>query len=239
MAGLTRFLLAVVMALWLASPAMAQRAADPGTAAADIIRGHDRQTELPRDLDKKAGDVVRRLDLQEELPGPADDFRSWLPDWRIRLPEGLFSIAVFCSALLVAYALKDSFPAWVMRRHGRWDEVGAVEGESGPRKAEEAAVAADELARQGRFVEAMHVLLLQGLADIRRRLDEQFADSLTSREILRNVRVSERGRLALRDIILRVEWSYFGEHPVGAADYQGCRQSFDVLAEALRGDAVA
>jgi hypothetical protein len=70
MAGLARFLLAVDMAVWLASPAIAQRAADPGTAAADIIRGRDLQTELPRDLDEKAGDVVRRLDLLPRLGGP-------------------------------------------------------------------------------------------------------------------------------------------------------------------------
>ena len=49
--------------------------------------------------------------------------------------------------------------------------------QTGPRTPEVVLGAADELAAQGRFVEAMHVLLLQALADIRRRLDEEFADS--------------------------------------------------------------
>jgi hypothetical protein len=81
----------------------------------------------------------------------------------------------------------------------------------------------------------MHVLLLQGLADIRARLDEQFADSLTSREILRSTKLSDAGRISLRDIINRVEWSYFGEHPAAQPDYAACRASFNALATALHG----
>jgi len=233
---LTRWFLIAAVAAGLAGPAVAASAGDPGKTAADIIRARDLQTELPHDLDKRASDLVRELDLQGALPRDLDDPPG---DWRIRLPEWLFWIAVACGVLLLAYALRDSLPAWLMARHGGWDEGGAAEGDGGPRKPEEAAVAADELARQGRYVEAMHVLLLQGLADIRRRLDEQFADSMTSREILRNVKVSDDGRAALRDIIGRVEWTYFGEHPAGVADYQGCRQSFDVLTQALRGEAAA
>ncbi len=98
--------------------------------------------------------------------------------------------------------------------------------------------AADELAAEGRFVEAMHVLLLQGLADIRQGLDEQFADSLTSREILRSTRLSDAGRAALRDIVNRVEWTYFGRHPAASADYAACRASFNALAQALHGTAL-
>ena len=93
--------------------------------------------------------------------------------------------------------------------------------------------AADELAAQGRFVEAMHVLLLQALADIRRRLDEEFADSMTSREILRSRQVSDALRRPLRDVISRVEWTYFGGHPADRDDYLACRASFSALAQAL------
>ncbi len=89
---------------------------------------------------------------------------------------------------------------------------------------------------RGRYVEAMHVLLLQALADMRRRLDEQFADSLTSREILRHTRLSAAGQAALRDIVERVEWTYFGQRPAAEADYQACRASFGTLAQALRAD---
>jgi hypothetical protein len=77
------------------------------------------------------------------------------------------------------------------------------------------------------------------LADIRRGLDQQFADSLTSREILRSAKLSDAGRTSLRDIINRVEWTYFGEHPASLPDYVACRASFNALAQALHGSAPA
>ena len=99
--------------------------------------------------------------------------------------------------------------------------------------------AADELAGEGRYAEAMHVLLLRGLADIRARLDEPFADSLTSREILRSTRLPDKARDSLRDVVGRVEWTYFGEYPAGQQDYAACRTSFNALERALHGSAAA
>jgi len=43
----------------------------------------------------------------------------------------------------------------------------------------------------------------------------------------------------LRDIITRVEWTYFGRHPAAQADYAACRDSFNSLARALHGTAAA
>jgi len=99
--------------------------------------------------------------------------------------------------------------------------------------------AADDLAARGQFVEAMHALLLQSLGEVRRRLDEQFADSLTSREIVQKARLSQTGRASLRDIVARVEWTYFGGRPATRPDYDACRQSFVALAQALQQGAPA
>lgn len=230
----------LLVALVAVAPSFAQAAADPGKAAQEAARRSDLRVELPRDLGEQADKVARRLDLQRELPTEQEPLSS-LFDWHFSLPSlpaGLVYLASLCGVVLLAYVLKDSLPGWA-GRHGSWEDDAAAGGEDGPQKPEEAAVAADELARQGRFVEAMHVLLLQGLAEMRQRLDATFADSLTSREILRNVSVPDHGRAALRDIIARVEWTYFGEHPAGPDDYQGCRRSFDVLTQALQGGAQA
>ena len=118
-------------------------------------------------------------------------------------------------------------------RSGMWAEDETAALQAGPRAPEVVLDAADELAAQGRFVEAMHVLLLQALADIRRRLREEFADSMTSREILRSRQVSDALRRPLRDVISRVEWTYFGGHPAVRDDYLACRTSFSALVEAL------
>ncbi len=122
---------------------------------------------------------------------------------------------------MLLYAFRDMIPLLRWGKDGDWssDEFGA--GDTEARTPAAALGAADELAAAGRFVEAMHVLLLQGLAEIRQRLDEQFADSLTSREILRSTRLSDAGRSSLRDIVARVELDLFRPAAGGAARLHG------------------
>lgn len=203
-----------------------------GVAAASRL---DLQQDLPEQ-------VARQLDLQSELPKdnppPEEQHSRWrLPPELVRL---LFYLLIAVGVILLIYALKEVLPAFGTGEGGWSDETAPSDADDAATGgAAAAAVAADDLARQGRFAEAMHVLLLQSLGDMRRRLDEHFADSLTSREILRASRVSETGRASLRDIIARVERTYFGEYPAGAADYQGCRDSFTQLTQALGGPAIA
>jgi len=194
----------------------------------EATRRLDLQQDLPTD-------VARQLDIQSKLPHEEEE-----PQWHLALPHELLWLLVALGLILLVWALKDVIPAFGTGEGG-WDDATAP-GEAaagGPGAAEAAQVAADDLARQGRFAEAMHVLLLQSLGDIRRRLDERFADSLTSREILRRIRLSDVGLASLRDIIFRVERTYFGEYPAAAEDYQGCRASFGVLTQALAGPAPA
>jgi hypothetical protein len=189
------------------------------------------QNQDPRAL---AGEAIRRLGLQTELPRDPEQkpFQIQLP------PEALWLVAAVGLALLL-YMFRDMLPALGFISRG--DVEAGEEGIGGTvaKPPEQVLAAADDLARQGRFVDAMHVLLLQGLADIRRHLGEQFADSLTSREILRSTKLSEAGREPLRDIVRRVEWTYFGKHPAEREDYLACRASFDALAHALYGKGAA
>jgi hypothetical protein len=185
------------------------------------------QNQHPRAAAEQA---IRRLGLQTELPHDPESqpLRITLP------PQAIWLMAAIGIALLL-YMFRDMLPALGFAPRGEVEA--AEEGIAGTvaRPPEEVLAAADDLAYQGRFVDAMHVLLLQGLADIRRHLGEQFADSLTSREILRSTKLSEAGRGPLRDIIARVEWTYFGKHPAEREDYLACRTSFESLAHALHG----
>jgi hypothetical protein len=190
------------------------------------------RAQTPQELQTITDQVIRRLDLQTELPNGPEKLK-----FVIKLPPELLWVVVAIALGVLLYAFRDMIPILRSRQHGAW---GGDEGKTGEMETgtpEAVLGAADELAAQGRFVEAMHVLLLQGLADIRQRLDEQFADSLTSREILRSTKLSEGGRVPLRDIIDRVELTYFGQRPAALADYQACRASFAALAGALHGAA--
>ncbi|MBV8747946.1 MAG: hypothetical protein JO134_23195 [Xanthobacteraceae bacterium] len=180
------------------------------------------------DPEKTAKDSIRALDLQTELP-----HQHSIEPINLHLPQEVVWVLLACGAAFVLYAMRDSL---VWRRHGdEWSDAGA-DGQMSERRSDaDALAAADDLARRGRFVDAMHTLLLQSLADIRRRLGIEFADSLTSREILRGTRLPTQGRTSLREIVAAVEWTYFGGYPAALTDYNACRKRFEDLRQALAG----
>jgi hypothetical protein len=204
------------------------------TASALTVLGGSLAAQAPQDVQRAAEQAIRRLDLQTELPRERET-----PRYTVQLPAEVLWVVVAIALGVLLYALRDLIPIWRFGHGSPWtaEDVGPERIKERPAAA--VLRAADELAAEGRFVDAMHVLLLQALADIRQGLDEQFADSLTSREILRSTRLSEAGRASLRDIVDRVEWTYFGERPAVLPDYVACRASFDALARALRGGATA
>ncbi len=135
-------------------------------------------------VEKATKDTLRQIDLQLELPRGVEPFRA-----NFQLPQEVVWVALICAAALILYSFRDLIPFWRQQAANGWDTQAAESGEARLEQPAQALRAADELGREGRFVEAMHMLLIQSLADIRQYLGEQFADSLTSREILRGVRL--------------------------------------------------
>jgi hypothetical protein len=191
---------------------------------------------LPQ-IEKAKAAVMANGDLQLQLPSGAEPPGGWnfsLSDIPIP-PLLLWAILIAGALALLFYLLRDALPLWRRSRDGTWQAPGIEGAGLQARSAGEAMQAADALARQGRYVEAMHVLLLKSLADMRQSLGLHIAESLTSREILRKVTLPEAGEAALRDIVGRVEWTYFGEHEADASDYEACRGRFDEFAAAMQG----
>jgi hypothetical protein len=203
-------------------------AAAPAAAALLALLGSRVAAQTPQQLQQLADQAIRRLDLQTNFPVVPE------PIW-IAFPPQVLWIVVGVATAILLYTFRDLIPILRSSRGDNWMSEDAIG--SGVKAGSPAAAlgAADDLAAQGRFVEAMHVLLLQGLAAIRAGLDEEFADSLTSREILRRARLSDPGRVSLRDIVNRVEWTYFGQYPAALADYEACRASFNTLTQVLHG----
>jgi hypothetical protein len=199
-------------------------------AFAAQIAAASAQTE--RDAQSTAQEAIRRLDLQTEVTRQPKPFR-------IRLPPELLWLIIAVAFGAALYSFRDVIPLLRARGSESWADGEEAAADLARRDPAVVLATADELAREGRYAEAMHVLLLRGLADIRARLDEPFADSLTSREILRSARLPEQARTSLRDVVGRVEWTYFGEYPAGREDYAACRVSFNALEQALHGSAGA
>ena len=188
----------------------------------------------PQDLAKAS---IRELDLQTDMPDGAIKTPD-PPKNSFSLPgssetfRGLLWVAVVGGVLVLGYFLRDSLPLYDRSRRIVARDDG-VHPASQPGAMNVAQTEADELARLGRYVEAMHVLLLQSLAEMRRRLGISIADSLTSREILRRVELPEIGRASLGAIIQQVERTYFGQQGADQADYNTCNDSFNALKQAL------
>ena len=89
---------------------------------------------------------------------------------------------------------------------------------------------ADALAREGRFAEAVHLLLFRSIEDIQERLEGGVPTSLTAREIASLGRLPDRARRALKPIILVVERSFFGGRAVDADGWQEARRSYEEFA---------
>jgi len=189
--------------------------------------------QTPADIARAVRDLPGSLDLQTEFPSLKPDEVDEPGYLNVDIARLLLWTAVIAGAGVLAYFIHDVLPVFGVARRPRWE--GSADGLTVEVRSVNAAAraAADELAAQGRFVEAMHTLLLQGLDEMRMHLDLRFADSLTSREIVSQANVPASAKTALREIIHWVERAYFGDHPVDRNDYDACRRSFVALGSIL------
>ena len=222
-------------------PAPAQRAAPaPSTSRPEPAPPFARAPNVPAELVQNAAkDSIRTLDLQTTLDAPETNTSQPTRLTPIRIPAEVLWLVLILAVAGLLYALREELMNLIRRPATGWEAQPAGAGEAAIGSETDALAAADRLSREGNFVEAMHVLLLHSLAEIRRQLGEKFADSLTSREIVRVARLTAAARTALREIVAAVERTYFGPYPAEAGDYTTCRQNFETLAQALRGGAPA
>jgi len=96
---------------------------------------------------------------------------------------------------------------------------------------------AEGLAAEGRFGEAIHVLLLRTLQALVERGRLDLPASLTSREVVAHVRLPADADAALRGLVSAVEISHFGGETPGAAEWQTCLGQFQHFARAYGGAA--
>jgi hypothetical protein len=132
---------------------------------------------------------------------------------------------------------------WLFRDLRRGSDGEKLEGEEIPQATVDQDVIerpigdADELARAGRFADAIHTLLLRTLVELVRATRTRVPASLTSREILGRVPLVPQARDALSLLISAVELTYFGDDVPGQAEYDRCRHEFQKFAQAYRGAA--
>ncbi len=89
---------------------------------------------------------------------------------------------------------------------------------------------ADALAAEGRFAEAVHLLLLRSINDIDGRLPNTVRPALTARDIAGLNRLPAAARPAFDRVARVVENSLFGGRPVDRAAFTDCRAAYEAFA---------
>jgi len=88
----------------------------------------------------------------------------------------------------------------------------------------------DSLASQGRFADAVHLLLLRSIDDIDERRPRTVRPALTSREISLLNALPELPRAAFSSIVRLVERARFAGRSVGREDFEFCRREYETFA---------
>ena len=216
--------LLIAATVWLERPAAA--AADEGAVREQveaIVKSERFQTELPNPKPtppKKKNDGLKNLNI--------GDFAFYL----------LLGV-VAAGALYILYTLAQQKIAPMRRGAVRNRAKEAPQESIAPPTAQELADAealALAEAEAGRFDEAVHVLLLGAIGQLRERNARAAARSLTSREILSRVARSagdEEVKAALSALVAAVEVSRFGGRLVDRAAFERCLSAYRALREAV------
>jgi len=93
---------------------------------------------------------------------------------------------------------------------------------------------ADALAAEGRFAEAVHLLLFRSIDDIDERWPNTVGPALTSRDIAGHQGLSDIARQTFMIIARAVERSFFGGAALGEADFAACRDAYASFALGAR-----
>lgn len=235
-----RFLAALFLALMLSVGAVGAQEtnvpatdAPPPTPALSELSDADIQTAFRR-MKRNAGTI--QFDLRTETVIERDP-----PGWVQALQNAIgkvieflmpffkvfFWIIVGALGLLILYAGGLAMWEAYQSRRGK-PQSGAPVPEYRPSAAHAEILLqdADALAAQGRYSEAVHLLLFRSIQDIERARPEAIRLSLTAREIGDSTALGPQTRAAFSALAAMVERSHFGTAELNEADFLGARQIY-------------
>lgn len=187
-------------------------------------------TSLPaaaEDASERVRRILDRGDYQTDLP--VDPPALPLPPGT----TGPLAAAMFWVGVVLVLA----FVLWMLARElGFGGPAASVPGESSaPEGDDDPSVTiadADRLASDGRFDEAVHLLLLVAIRRLSRESGREPRASSTARELIRAFPLPPDRRGAFAHLVRTVEWSLFGGRAVDAGEYSRCREFFRGLVPA-------
>ena len=153
--------------------------------------------------------------------------------WSAPAAKPVLWIAVAVVVLFLLYHFVPAFARWVdnlpfRRKPGGGDEADNVGlAEAGAARA--LLAEADALAAEGRFAEAVHLLLYRSVEDIEGRRPGLVKPAMTSRDLAEARDLPMIARDAFSRIARAVEISLFGGRSIDAGAWQTCRSAYAEL----------
>jgi hypothetical protein len=156
-----------------------------------------------------------------------------------RLPATLAKVIVFAAALIVIFLLVVTFIRYRKLKTIRIAELDLMAKKTAANNKLSKALEtiredADKLAAKGLFSQAMHELLINSLEEYKKRESQKMRSSLTSRELIQILPMSQDEGNAFEDLVKRVEVVYFGSLVPGASDYEESKASYTKLLDTLK-----
>ena len=113
------------------------------------------------------------------------------------------------------------------RRRAAKPRAAVADWRPDPRKARALLENADRLAAQGRFDQAVRLILHRSVQDIDDRRPRLVRPALTARELSVAADVPGPARAAFTTVAAIVEYSAFAGQPIGAEGYKRCRAAYE------------
>lgn len=235
-----------------ANPAQAAASAEEARAAVrGVLEAGDYQGELPLpqpgSADGAGGDngVWKNPDWwRDEGDAQAPDRYHAAPEsgkpsgFSLDLPPAVLEVlrvlmwgVILAGGALLGYYLVNEAVLHFRGRKSNWEEADEGEtGAAGQRRARGISLEdCDRLAAEGDFAGAIHALLLHWLGRLREG-GAALPAALTSREILRRLRLAKEEQDALAVLVRLVELTHFGGRGASEDDFRQCRNLYRQVA---------
>jgi hypothetical protein len=183
--------------------------------------------------------LLKHADLQFDFPSFV---RPPTPQWMLDFAKFLdriapymrpvFWIAVIAGAAFLIYLIVQQIMKheWKFSRRRKEDPAAASEWRLAPEVARNLLREADALAAQGRYGDAVHLLLLRSIEHIDERKPDLVRPALTSREIATLDQLPGIARTAFIGMARVVERALFAHRDVGQSDFLQCREAYERFA---------
>jgi len=172
--------------------------------------------------------------VEPAVPDWFTQFLRFLGDHRVPIKWALWGLLGLGAVAVAVILVRQYWP----KLAGLWRRQRAEEPAPAPNllwrpsaaHARQLLRESDALAAEGRYSEAVHLILLRSIEDIAERRPRAVRPTLTSREIGGLPALPEDARAAFAPIVRVVERARFRGETIGQGEFEACRRQYESFA---------